>query len=465
MTRRRLLAIAFASIAVAVLAERPRPTPGPFLRDFEAYWSAGSAWNAQADPYGGAIWKKERRVAGVDAGRDEILPFVGPPAALLVWALFARLPYATAAFLWSALLGISLLLLVASALRGGREAIASFRGLAGLALAVAFGPITSDLALGQVALPAFAGATLVVLAAVPSLRSATAAACLAFVQPNLSLGLFSQLGRNRATSALALGAVVTYALGALAGGWTWPLEYARVVAAHGAAEQFAAIQLSPAAIAFGFGATPLAARSTAMMVTLLAIAAAMLIGFRVRDHFACFAAFSALAPFATGFFHEHDLVVAYPAAVWCALRTRARLRIVALCGTLLVCVDWLGLAQRPTGIAQSALLALAALCAFTALAHESELRGELIAGFILAALFAAAAWLAVHNPAPVWPDALGAFHAPAGASIATVWAAELRASGLLAAIPAWALLRSLSLLGCALLAYAIYRHSSYCRTE
>ena len=255
--RRWLLAIACASIAVALLAVRPRPTPGPLLRDFEAYWAAGSAWNAHADPYGDAIWNEERTVAGVDSRRDEVLPFVGPPATLLAWTFFARLPYATAAVLWSAFLAFSLLLLSASSVRGSGEAIAPFPLLAVLALAVACGPVTSDLALGQVALLALAAATLVVLVAARSLTFSVAAACLAFAQPNASLGLASQLGRNRATLAIALGAVGTYALGALAAGWAWPLEYARILGAHGTAERLAAIQLSPASIAFGLGAAPL----------------------------------------------------------------------------------------------------------------------------------------------------------------------------------------------------------------
>ncbi len=277
--------------------------------------------------------------------------------------------------LWSALLAFSLLLLSASAVRGSGGAMAPFPMLAVLALAVACGPVTSDLALGQIALLALAAATLVVLVAARSLPFSVAAACLAFAQPNVSLGLASQLGRNRATLAIALGAGGTYALGALAAGWAWPLEYARILGAHGAAERFAAIQFSPASIAFGFGATPLGARFAGVVATLLAIAAAIAIASRVRDGFARFAAFSALAPFAAGFFHEHDLVVAFVAASWCALRTRATVRIIALAGTLLVCVDWLGLAQRPTGITQSALLALAALSAFTAAGREPELRG------------------------------------------------------------------------------------------
>ncbi|MBV8530730.1 MAG: hypothetical protein JO104_05385, partial [Candidatus Eremiobacteraeota bacterium] len=204
------------------------------------------------------------------------------------------------------------------------------------------------------------------------------------------------------------------------------------------------------------------ARLVATALAILAIGAGIALAAAVRGRFARFAAFSTLAPFVASFFHEHDLVVAYAGAAWCAIRTRGTTRIVALAGALLVAVDWLGLAQRPTGIAQSALLAVAAMAAFAALGERTE-RWTFAVMAAFAAVFVAAAISAVHHPAPIWPDAMQAFHAP-DEPIARVWSDEQRASGLLATVPAWALLRSLSLLGCALLAYAIYRHSSRCRT-
>ena len=127
--------------------------------------------------------------------------------------------------------------------------------------------------------------------------------------------------------------------------------------------------------------------------------------------FARFAAFSALVPFAAGFVHEHDLLVAYAAAAWCALRTRGTTRAVALAGTLLVAVDWLGLAQRPTGIVQSALLALAALLAFSALGERPRMASAVDCGAAVALLFGAGAFIGAHHPAPVWPDALAGFRA------------------------------------------------------
>jgi hypothetical protein len=72
------------------------------------------------------------------------------------------------------------------------------------------------------------------------------------------------------------------------------------------------------------------------------------------------------------------------------------------------------------------------------------------------AIFIIAAWLAYGHPSPVWPDTLGDFHASSSASVAQVWFAEQQRSGLLAVSPVWAALRALSLLGCALLACAIY---------
>jgi hypothetical protein len=362
------------------------------------------------------------------------------------------------------MLGISILALVATTIRGSGAPITGLSFLAALLLAIAFGPISSDFALGQVALPAFAGAALLVVLANRSVMLAALGGCIAFAQPNAAIGLASQLGRNRAMLAVALGALLAYLLGALAAGWTWPVDYAHVVASHGAAERFIAIQLSPAAIAHGFGAAPNVATALGLGVAVLAVAAAIVLAYRVRDAFARFAAFSALAPFVASFFHEHDLLLSYAAALWCALRTTAAARSIALAGTLLVGIDWLGLAQRPSGIAQSLLLAVSAFAAFVALGAKVDLRGVTPVALGVAALFIGAALLATHHPVPVWPNTLAAFHAPANAGAAEVWHAEQRASGLLAVVPAWALLRSLSLLGCALLAHAIYRHPTYYRT-
>jgi hypothetical protein len=135
-----------------------------------------------------------------------------------------------------------------------------------------------------------------------------------------------------------------------------------------------------------------------------------------------------------------------------------------LAGTLLVAVDWFGLAQRSNALEQSAFLAAGATAAFLALGKPSPILVTTAAAVPVAALFATGAWLGSGHPAPMWPFSLGSFHAPPAMPIATVWFLEQQRSGLEAAIPAWAVLRSFALLGCALLAFAIYRRPSCYRT-
>jgi hypothetical protein len=455
VSRWALPASAAVCVAAAFLWAHPAPTGGPFLRDFEAYWSAGEAWNLHADPYGRSVWPIERNIAGVDATRDEVLPFVGPPAALPFFGMLARLPYAAAALIWSAVLAGALLLLVGASLRASKKPSELAAVSAALTLALAWRPLTSDLALGQLALPAFACATSAVVAAPYALGRATLAAFFALAQPNVALGLAFVLDRTRIALALILGACLSYAIGAIAAGAAWPLQYARLLASHLAAERFDAVQLTPVSIAFGFGAASTLATCVGLACALLAPAGAILLARRVREPLARFAGVCALVPFVAGFVHEQDLVVAYAAAVWCARRTAGSARAIALAATLLVSVDWFGIAQRTTGVAQNALLAAAALAAFIALGDAVEPRRLAATALFAAVALTSLSWFALGHPAPLWPNALGAFHAPGTASIAEVWAAEQRAAGLETPVAAWAFLRALPLAGCAMLAYAV----------
>ncbi len=94
---------------------RPPQTTGPFARDFTAYYAAGAVWNAGGDPWSRDVWRIERTIPGVDASRDEVLPFVGPAASLPLWSLFARLPFDVARIIWMAVLALALLALAVAA--------------------------------------------------------------------------------------------------------------------------------------------------------------------------------------------------------------------------------------------------------------------------------------------------------------------------------------------------------------
>lgn len=456
------LALALALLVIGITVARPARTPGPLQRDFEAYWSAGATFDAGKNPYGRAIWDAERTVPGVDPTHDELLPFISPPAILPFWGAFARLPFELATRAWYAVLLCTLVVLIVASLRGSGEPVTVFSFLAVLALAVGFGPMTANLALGQIAMTAFVGALLATTAR--SWLVKTVASFVAFFQPNVALALVSQFGRNVTTLAVIVAAACSYVVGALAGGWDWPWRYAALVSSHVNGERYGAIQYAPGAIAYELHLRAPISELATLALAVAAIVAAIAVWRRVEDRFVRFAAFSALTPFVATFFHDHDFVVAFPAAVWCALHVRGTDRALALAGTLLVSIDWFGLAQRTNAIPQSALLAAGAAAAFLALGEKPELRSFAYAVAPVTALFLAGAWLGSGHPAPMWPYHLGSFHAPATASIATVWFLEQRQSGLEAAIPAWALLKSLSLAGCALLIVAICRRPSCYRT-
>lgn len=460
--RTALLAAAYVAFAIAVLGARPQEAPGPLARDFEAYWSAGAAFDRHADPYAAGIWNDERGVPGVDARREGPLPFVNPPATLPLWSLMARMPYSVAAAWWLLVLCGALGGLLLASLWGARARIGPRNALASVALAISFGPITSDLALGQFALVAAFGASLVV--ASRRILPAAIGGVLSFAQPNVMPTLLSQLSRRAAIRAMLFAAVVTYFLGVLTAGWHWLGAYAALLAAHAGAERFSAIQMTPAAIAYGFGASPALAMAVGVVAAAAAVVFAIRAARRVRDAFARFGVFAALLPFVSGFLHEHDLVMAFPAVVWCAVRAAPRARAIALVGTLLVAVDWLGLAQRPGGAAQSALLAVAAWCAFTALRPLPITTAIGMATAAVATAFAGAVMLAVVHPAPVWPAAMHAAALTGNGSVAQLWAAQQEATGLNRPVAAWAFLRALSLTGCALLAFAICSRSAYYRT-
>ncbi len=450
-----LLAVALLCYIAAVAAARPLSTPGPFVRDFEAYWSAGRTANAGVDAYGRDVWRAERSVPGVDASRNELLPFVGPPYGLWIWRAFATFEYAAAARVWWSILAISIAALGVAALVGSGLTPRAPPAIAAILFAFSFGPITSGLALGQVTSIAMLGACCAALwARGGRVAKATVATIFATLQPNIAFGTLALLRRPATAAAAAGAAMVAYLLGAAAAGWSWPLAYARLLVAHAGAERFATIQFAPSAILYGAGMAPPVAIAGGVIIAIAAFVFAIIAFWNVRDTYARFACMSAVIPFVAGFAHEHDLIVAFPAALLTAARSRGTTRAVAMLATLLVAVDWLGLAQRPTGIAQSALLAIATGCLFAAFGPKSI--GDFLAAPVFCAVFAMAAWLAIQHPVAVWPDALGAFHAT-GSSAAAVWRAELERNGLFSVNPAAAVLRALSLIGCALLAAAVYR--------
>jgi len=461
-------------------------TPGPFLRDFEAYYAAGATWLEHGDPYSAAIWKTEARVPGITAKRYELLPYVGPPFVLSLWAVLGRFGFQDAARVWAGLLIIAALSVVAGTAlllqRRDRWGIFSL-----LLLAVAFGPLTSDLALGQVAIVAFA-AVLVTTLLVQSRYwwGAAVTVLMAAVQPNIALLLLAGLRGRRAIAAVCAGfiAFLALSLGETRGAHGF-LHYFSVLHDHLEAERYAVIQVTPTAIAFGFGLPRNICAGSGTAIAAGAIALATYFVFsRGYAGTAKLALLCALLPFAVPFFHEHDLVVVFFPAALCMFATAGSLRALSSVGTLLVAIDWLGIAQRPSGTLQSLLLAAAALSALAINARDEskaalrQAQGDIgpqangntvmlslskhgvednaaiqLVPLIVIPVIVVCGFIAAAHPAPLWPDAMGAL--PAGVRslpAAEAWRVELERTGLLRVNTFWAVLRSLSLSGCAILA-------------
>jgi hypothetical protein len=446
VNRAPLLFVAAIAVLVALLFARPHPTPGPPMRDFEAYYAAGTLWNHGADPYSQAIWRAEQPLTGVDAHKYQALPFVGPPVLLPFFGAAAQLSFDKANVLWRACLIAALTSLAVFTLRLADRRLTTASFIAIAVAALGFGPLTSALALGQIALPAFCFAVL-------SLSWAPAQ-FLAWMQPNVGLTLLWQIATRRAwifaagAAAVAIGSALAIGAGSVG-------HYAGVLHRHAASEQFSAIQITPSAVAYGFGAPEQIAASIGTTVTVIAVCSWVLLMRSTRETTARFCLTCALLPLAMPFFHEHDLLVLFVPAIVYAIRANERVWPLAAGGALLAATDWLGLAQRPDGTLQTVLLAGSLGVALVTL-HERPRARMLLVPAVALALIGGAALLAHAHPAPVWPDAMKAL--PSGVEhtdISAAWNAEQRATGLFTRDPVWAALRLFSLLGCALTAAAV----------
>ncbi len=451
MIRIALVALAAAGVLCALFFARPHATPGPPMRDFEAYYAAGVAWQHGMDPYGTRIWDIEKTLAGVSPARVELLPFVGPPATLPLWSLLAHLSFERANVVWRAVLVFSLVGLIVVALRLGGRKLQPLTFITLALFSLGFGPLTSAVALGQVALPAFACAAIALLW--------PPAGILAWAQPNVAIVLFSQVLRRRGAIAFVAGLTI-FVLGCAAiAGWHGLLAYVQLLHAHEQAERFSVIQLTPAAIAFGLGASAHVAALLAIVVATAVIVAWGMLMQRVRDRIGQFCATCTVLPLVMPFFHEHDMLVLFLPSIYFTLQCSARTWPLAAAGALLCATDWLGLAQRPDGALQTLLLAGSAGIALVALRRDARPTMFIVPAGVLA-LIAIAAIIAQTHPAPIWPDAM---HTLSGgmlsADAAHVWHEEQQGTGLFAQNAFWALLRALSLLGTLSLIAAAFLHA------
>jgi hypothetical protein len=449
--------VVLAVLAVTVF--RPPATPGPFARDFEAYYAAGATWNAGGDPWSRDVWRVERTLPGVDASRDELLPFAGPAITLPLFSLLARAPFDVARNVWVAVLVLALAVLVMTAAALARIRLTPAHATGLLFFAALTGSAIGAVTLGQVALVAAAAVALTLLALERGSPWASVAALVAAAQPNLALPLAVRLTGRRSAALLASAAAAFLALTLiLHGGAAGFVTYLHRLGELGASERFDVIQYGVPAVLAAAGVARGSAALAGTICTLVAFAAAAAAAWRLRAQPLLATSLAiALLPWAVPFFHEHDFAIELIPVIVLAAAPDARVRMLAGVAAMCVLIDWLGIAQRPEAAVHDACLAFAAACAFGGVPARSPRAAEPWPALIACAVLSLLAFLpALAFPAPVWPDALGAFHAAPTIDAAAVWAAEQQRAGLTGVLPVTGLLRAIALFGCAVLALAAY---------
>jgi hypothetical protein len=465
--RLRLLALALgiATILSGLLFVHPRPgADGPPYRDFESYYAGGATWRFGGDPYSREIWRTEKTIPKVVATRDELLPFVGPPLGLPLWALISKLPWYLATKIWGTVLDIALVILIAAGLLGGglRPALTrafALRALAVTLFALCFGPLMSGVALGQVAVFSCAAVALVphALRGKRTIGKTFLAALASALQPNIAIVLGARIASARSAIAiLGAGAIAICGSALTLGHYGGIAHYTHLLAEHSAAERAIAIQTTVDAVARGLGAPPTGAAAIALGVALLTVALVGVQCFSRRyapDDRLLLA--SAALPLLWPFAHEHDFSIVFVTAIALVLRARGPLWYVAVIGALFVGADWLGLAQRPTAIAFEALRTGASAFALVVLAPGTRLSVRTFLPVAIGAFEFGIGTIAAAHPLHVWPDYLPKnFHVPFAFDAAQTWGAEQIATGIADFTPLNALLRGFSLLGCVIVWFA-----------
>lgn len=404
-----------------------------FYSDFHAFWCAGAALAAHANPYHAAP------LLACEGGNVAV-PAPLPGYALALFVPLAHLPYALAAGVWFAISLVATATCVALTVRLSASS-------ARLVMCVfALPAIVFWLPYGETVPVALAG-LLFAGYAIRRERYTLAALGLVFgaISPVLALApwiaLFAFVRQMRVRVALA--ALALCALWALTGP-ALAMEYLRtVLPVHALAELPRAAQYSAAWIAYAAGTNPVAALRVGEASTLTAlsigVAAAFSFARRLQDR----AAF-VIVPLAAGviggtFVHAAEIAAAIPFALYLFARGSGAAKMLAAAALPVLAVPWYEFAYGPGMIIPSA--AAAALAVFFIAARPvSALRAALVTVLFAAVLLSAGKHNATIRVAGPAPQILAANTQDASASWGrAVWNKEgtVTAGLLLAKFPLW----------------------------
>ncbi len=396
------------------------------------------------------------------ASRFELLPFVGPPSSLLLWAAFGAMTYADAAVVWSGVMVTSAALLMIIPARLALRRIGRADAVSLLLLALSYGPLVTGISVGQAALPAVAAVGVAILCAARRQWLPMAAATIAagILKPNDALVIAATARELAASLALASSAIISgLASLSVAHGIHGVTAYLEVLLNQWTSERLYAYQFTPASIAYGFG---MASHAAATLGTIVSVAAMGVIVAAIRFTRASLVDGAAIAcalfPFVLPFEHEPDMVIALLPALLVVFRASGWTWGIGAVGAVLLCANPFALTQGWPGLVFVITMAGVASLQLAALAPIACKRARFVPLFVVPMLMLGIGLFAPSNHLPLWPATLPAHVTVApGASAAAVWRDELIASQLEKRLPWVSLLRTLTLCGCACVGAAMIR--------
>ncbi len=452
------LIIAFAIGYLVWLPFRP---VGAWMTDFSAYYAAGRYWSHGGDPYSGGIWNVEKTLPGVDPTHREMLPFVGPPLSLPLWAALGALPYGVAAWIWGIFLLACAVAIIVIPVRLARRRIRGPTAVSLLLLALAAGPIVIGLSVGQAALPAAAAVDLTIVFAATRrwVLMGVATAVAVMLKPNDALAIGGAVRELGALLAVVASGLVSAAANLpLGGGIHGAIAYLNVLVHQSASERFFAYQMSTTSIAYGLGMDAHHAEVIGTCISIAAIAAVVaVIRFTCPSAIDSAAIACAAFPFVVPFEHEPDLVIVLLPALLVVFRAHGWRWALGATGTVLLCMDPFALAQGRLGLLFTVVTSVVACMQLAALAPQ-RMRWARLVPMAVIPLVLVVGFFAPPQPLPMWPATLPAHVALASNATASAeWHGEIAASGLETQRPWEALVRLLTLCGCACIGIALVR--------
>ncbi|HYZ16989.1 MAG TPA: glycosyltransferase family 87 protein [Candidatus Acidoferrum sp.] len=430
------------------------------MADFAAYYAAGKVWAHDGDPYGTDVWQVQRTLPNVDPTREELIPFVGPPLGLPLWALLAKLPYTAAMAVWGTFLVACVAVILYVPVRLARRKLSLVDAVALLFFACACGPLVIGVAFGQAALPATAGVALAILF-ISEKRwrwAAGAATFAALFKPHLALALVGAVRCGAATVAFAVAALGSLIGNALPGGGiAGLLRYLALLPEQTASERFYVYQFLPTSIAYSFGLARSQAVHVGTIITALTVVVTTLVVWRSRASLVDgLLIVCAALPFALPYVHEYDLSVALLPGFVALYRARGPAWLLAACGLILLAVEPFALGYGHAGLAFSVITAATVALEIAALTPGLYIRFRLAPLAVIPVVLCLGLGTPAATPLPMWPaDLPPDFRAADGTTAQAVWKHELIAVGLQARHPWDALLRCITLSGCILVGAAM----------